>query len=149
MKFMNTPKQEMGQTLGGRAEAAMARTGSEPEVAWKSFPGEHSCAGPTGMVGREQAEEEEGELAIFAGVPEQAEPVVWQNPSSDRGAGAEQCGYERQDIVSGGTGGEVRKVGWAQVEEPLTAQPRASVWNRHDSWQRSFQLSLGFRTLEE
>lgn len=121
----------------------MARTRSEPEVAWKSFPGEHSCAGPTGMVGLEQAEEEEGELAISAGVPEQAEPVVWQNPRSDGGAGAEQCGCERQDIVSGGTAGEVGKAGWAQAQEPLTAQPRASVWDRHGSWQRSFQLCLG------
>lgn len=82
---MNTPRQEMVQTLEERAEGETARRGNEPEVAWKGFPGKHSSAGPIGIVGLDQTEEEEGEMAISAGTPEQAKWRYGRIPEATEG----------------------------------------------------------------
>lgn len=107
------PGRRWGRYWRGRAEGKMARRGSEPKVVWKGVPAEHRCAGPTGTLGFDQVSEEEGELAIEAGTPEQQCGGVAESQGQLRGR-AEQHGCERQDTVLGGVGGDIRRVGWAR-----------------------------------
>lgn len=87
---MNTPRQEMVQTLEERAEGETARRGNEPEVAWKGFPGKHSSAGPIGIVGLDQRKRrgrwpfqlgpqsrQSGGVAEFQEQLRGRSPVVW------------------------------------------------------------------------
>lgn len=91
----------------------MARRGSESKVVWKGVPAEHRCAGLTEMLGFDQVLKEEGKLAIPAGTPEQQCGGVAESQGQLRGR-AEQHGCERQDLVLGEVGGDIRRVGWAQ-----------------------------------
>lgn len=78
---MNTPRQEMVQTLEERAEGETARRGNEPEVAWKGFPGKHSSAGPIGIVGLIRGRR--GGDGHFSWDPRAGKVEVWQNPRSN------------------------------------------------------------------
>lgn len=67
-------------------------------------------------------------MAIPARSPEQTKTWCGRVPGAIEGQ-KQGSGFERQDVVAGGG---VRRVGWAQAQEPGTAWPRASVWEGHE-----------------